>query len=85
MAITGVILVGFAIGHLVGNLQIFEHPDKINGYAQFLHQTGGLIWAVRLVLLAVTVNTGNIRCSQPDIRRFQPGVYSNTKRFCERR
>lgn len=55
MAVTGVILVGFAIGHLVGNLQIFEHPDKINGYAQFLHQTGGLIWVVRLVLLASVV------------------------------
>ncbi|MCC6415296.1 MAG: succinate dehydrogenase cytochrome b subunit [Opitutaceae bacterium] len=55
MALTGVILAGFAIGHLVGNLQIFSHPDKINGYAQFLHQTGGLIWAVRLVLLASVV------------------------------
>lgn len=55
MAVTGVILVGFVIGHLVGNLQIFEHPDKINGYAQFLHQTGGLIWATRLVLLASVV------------------------------
>jgi succinate dehydrogenase / fumarate reductase cytochrome b subunit len=51
MAITGVILTGFVIGHLVGNLQIFEHPDRINGYAAFLHQLGPLLWVVRIVLL----------------------------------
>lgn len=52
MALTGLILVGFAFGHLVGNLQIFSHPDKINGYAEFLHQTGPLLWVARLGLLA---------------------------------
>ncbi|PTY06426.1 succinate dehydrogenase [Opitutaceae bacterium EW11] len=52
MAITGVILVGFVIGHLVGNLQIFSPPDKINGYAEFLHGMGPMLWVVRLVLLA---------------------------------
>ena len=51
MAVTGVILTGFVIGHLVGNLQIFEHPDRINGYAAFLHQMGPLLWVVRSVLL----------------------------------
>jgi succinate dehydrogenase / fumarate reductase cytochrome b subunit len=52
MAVTGVILVGFVVGHLVGNLQIFQEPDHINGYAAFLHQLGPLLWVVRLVLLA---------------------------------
>lgn len=51
MALTGLILVGFVVGHLVGNLQIFAHPDKINGYAQFLHQTGPLLWVARIGLL----------------------------------
>jgi succinate dehydrogenase / fumarate reductase cytochrome b subunit len=55
MAVTGVILIGFVIGHLVGNLQIFEHPDRINGYAEFLHQTGPLLWVARIVLLASVV------------------------------
>lgn len=55
MALTGLILVGFVVGHLVGNLQIFAHPDKINGYAQFLHQTGPLLWVARLGLLAAVV------------------------------
>jgi hypothetical protein len=55
MAITGLILIGFIVGHLVGNFQIFQHPDKINGYAQFLHQTGPLLWIARLGLLASVV------------------------------
>ena len=52
MAVTGVILVGFVVGHLVGNLQIFSDPDHINGYAQFLHQLGPLLWVARLVIIA---------------------------------
>ena len=52
MAATGLILVGFVTGHLVGNLQIFAHPDKINGYAHFLQSLGPALWAVRLGLLA---------------------------------
>ncbi len=52
MALTGLILVGFVIGHLVGNLQIFAHPDKINGYAHFLQSLGPVLWLVRLGLLA---------------------------------
>ena len=38
-------------GHLVGNLQVFEDPDKINGYAHFLQSLGPTLWAVRVVLL----------------------------------
>lgn len=52
MAATGLILVGFVTGHLVGNLQIFAHPDKINGYAHFLQSLGPALWGVRLFLLA---------------------------------
>jgi succinate dehydrogenase / fumarate reductase cytochrome b subunit len=52
MAVTGLILVGFVIGHLVGNLQIFQAPDHINGYGQFLHSLGALLWGARLVIIA---------------------------------
>jgi succinate dehydrogenase / fumarate reductase cytochrome b subunit len=55
MAVTGVILIGFVIGHLVGNLQIFQEPDHINGYAQFLHQLGPLLWIARIVLIVSVV------------------------------
>ncbi len=56
MAITGLIGVGFVIGHMVGNLQMFQGPEKINAYAHFLHVTmGGALWGVRAVLLAAVI------------------------------
>lgn len=55
MAITGLVLVGFVIGHLVGNLQIFSPPEKINGYAAFLHGLGPTLWVVRIFLLICAV------------------------------
>jgi len=57
MAATGLLMVGFVTGHLVGNLQIFLPPDKINGYAHFLQSLGPVLWAIRLFLLAcVTIH-----------------------------
>ena len=55
MAVSGLILIGFVIGHLVGNLQIFQEPDHINGYGAFLHSLGPTLWVVRLVLIAAVV------------------------------
>lgn len=52
MAVTGVILFGFVVGHLAGNLQIYMGPEKINAYGKFLHETTSLLWGTRLVLLA---------------------------------
>jgi succinate dehydrogenase / fumarate reductase cytochrome b subunit len=55
VAITGVILVGFIVGHLLGNLQIFFGPEYINSYAEKLRSLGVLLWVVRLGLLVVVV------------------------------
>ena len=52
VAVTGVILIIFVIGHLLGNLQIFIGPDWINAYSKHLHDLGPLLWAIRLFLLA---------------------------------
>ena len=51
MAITGIILVGFVIVHMLGNLQIFLGEEAFNAYAAALHSKPALIWAVRLTLL----------------------------------
>ncbi|HXQ81615.1 MAG TPA: succinate dehydrogenase cytochrome b subunit [Opitutaceae bacterium] len=51
MAATGVVLIGFVTGHLAGNLQVFEDPDRINGYSHFLQSLGPALWAVRIFLL----------------------------------
>jgi succinate dehydrogenase / fumarate reductase cytochrome b subunit len=52
MAVTGVVLIAFVVGHLAGNLQVFEDPDRINGYSHFLQSLGPALWAVRIFLLA---------------------------------
>lgn len=55
MAVTGVILFLFVIGHLLGNLQIFEGPARINAYGHFLKSLGELLWIVRLGLIAAVL------------------------------
>ena len=55
MAVTGVILFGFLIGHMAGNLQFFLGREVLNAYAEKLHNLGALLWAVRLGLLAALV------------------------------
>src|SRR5256885_9374015 len=55
VAVTGVILILFVIGHLLGNLQIFLGPHWINGYSQHLHDLGPLLWLIRIFLLATVV------------------------------
>src|SRR5437016_8814325 len=55
VAITGVILILFVIGHLLGNLQIFLGPDWINGYSQHLRDLGPLLWLIRLFLFVAVV------------------------------
>ena len=55
MAVTGLIGVGFVIGHMVGNLQMFQGPAKMNAYAHFLKSLGGLLWLARLILLGAVI------------------------------
>jgi succinate dehydrogenase / fumarate reductase cytochrome b subunit len=55
MAVSGCILFLFVVAHLIGNLQIYEGPDKLNRYAVFLRAEPALLWAARLVLLAMVV------------------------------
>jgi succinate dehydrogenase / fumarate reductase cytochrome b subunit len=55
VGLTGVALVGFVTGHLLGNLQIFLGQEAINKYAAFLHGLGEILWAIRFALLAIAV------------------------------
>lgn len=47
MAFTGLVLFAFVTGHLIGNLQIFLPPAKINAYAHMLESLGAGLWLIR--------------------------------------
>jgi succinate dehydrogenase / fumarate reductase cytochrome b subunit len=51
MAVTGVILFGFVVGHMLGNLQIYLGAERLNHYGELLQANRPLLWTVRLVLL----------------------------------
>jgi succinate dehydrogenase / fumarate reductase cytochrome b subunit len=55
MAVTGLILFGFLIAHMLGNLQIFLGPEVMNHYAETLHGNPALLWSVRTILLVSVV------------------------------
>jgi len=59
MAASGILLFGFVIGHMLGNLKIFTGELHFNEYAVFLRTVGapavpegGLLWLARIGLLA---------------------------------
>ncbi len=59
MALTGVVLAGFVLGHMAGNVQIFLPPEYINTYGHKLQSLPGVaLWGIRgflLLCLAVHV------------------------------
>jgi len=55
MAATGLILFGFLIAHMLGNLQIFLGRAVMNHYAETLHGNPGLLWTARTILLVSVV------------------------------
>jgi succinate dehydrogenase / fumarate reductase, cytochrome b subunit len=59
MAVSGVILIGFVVGHMIGNFKVFQGRAAFNHYAEGLRTFGDpffgseqLLWIIRLVLLA---------------------------------
>lgn len=53
MAATGVVLFGFVVVHMIGNLQIYLGPEPLDAYGRFLREFlhGGGIWVARATLL----------------------------------
>jgi len=55
VAVTGLIMVLFIIGHTLGNLLIFAGPEAINSYAVGLADLGPGLWVVRIVLIVALI------------------------------
>jgi len=62
MGVSGLLLLGFVFGHMVGNLKVFQGAESFNNYAEFIREVGypvvphyGFLWIARLGLLALVV------------------------------
>src|SRR5258708_19691861 len=51
VALTGLYLILFVIGHLLGNLEIYLGQDRLNAYAQLLQQLGPFLLAEPIILI----------------------------------
>jgi succinate dehydrogenase / fumarate reductase cytochrome b subunit len=58
MAVSGVILIGFLVAHMIGNLKMYMGADEFNHYAEFLREIGypllphmAGLWIFRILLL----------------------------------
>ena len=55
MAVTGVIMIAFLIGHLAGNLLVFRGAAALDAYSAFLKRELLALWVVRAVLLVAVL------------------------------
>ncbi len=62
MALSGLIMIGYLLAHMYGNLKVFAGQASFDGYAEHLRTLGepilphaGLLWIIRVVLLAAVL------------------------------
>jgi succinate dehydrogenase cytochrome b subunit len=82
MAVTGLILFGFVLGHMIGNLQVYLGPEALNHYGVLLRQLlhGAGLWVVRAVMLtAVSFHIWAATSLTLESRRARPEGYRQRK------
>lgn len=81
MALTGLVLVLFVLGHMLGNLQIFLGPEAINVYAYKLQTLPPpVLWGIRLfLLLCVAVHVWMAVLLTIENRQARPSRYAGQK------
>ena len=80
MAVTGLLLFGFVVAHMVGNLQIFLGPESINRYGSFLQSLGELLWVARIgLLVAVGLHVWAAVSLTSENRAARPVAYGTLK------
>ena len=76
MAVTGLMLLGFVIAHLAGNLQIFLGADWLNDYSEHLEKIPLLLWPARVLLLtALILHMATAICLTIENKKARPIPY----------
>lgn len=80
MAISGLVLLLFVVGHLLGNLQVFMGAEALNRYGHFLQTTPELLWPSRITLLVLVIVhiVAAIKLTQEN-RAARPVAYAHYK------
>ncbi len=81
MALSGLVLFGFVLGHMLGNLQLFLGPEVFNNYAVTLHGTPLLLWGTRGVLaVSIVLHIAMALSLTARSTAARPVAYAKTKR-----
>lgn len=81
VALTGLVMFGFVVGHMIGNLQIFLGPEAINLYGAMLHAWPEALWIVRSVMLtALVLHVVYSLRVRIESKKARPEKYAVTKR-----
>lgn len=81
MALSGVVLFGFIVIHLLGNLQVFVGQEAMNSYAKLLKSMPAVLWTARIALLGVILAhiLSAVQLKRLNMAaRPEPYVYQNT-------
>nr|WP_308354865.1 succinate dehydrogenase [Streptomyces sp. Je 1-79] len=88
MAVSGLIMLGYLVAHVAGNLKVFFGPEEFNDYGHWLRTMGDpllhyswALWLVRIVLLAAVVAhaVSAYQLSRRDIRA-RPTAYVHRRK-----
>ncbi|MEU6315468.1 succinate dehydrogenase [Streptomyces sp. NPDC047014] len=88
MAVSGLVMLGYLVVHMLGNLKIFFGAEEFNGYAHWLRTLGSpflhyewALWIVRVVLVAAVVAhaVSAYQLSRRDIKA-RPVKYAHKRR-----
>jgi succinate dehydrogenase / fumarate reductase, cytochrome b subunit len=88
MAVSGLIMLGYLVAHVMGNLKVFFGPGEFNAYGHWLRTMGEpvlhyewALWIVRVVLLAAVVGhaVSAYQLSRRDIKA-RPTPYAHKRR-----
>lgn len=88
MAVSGLIMLGYLVAHVMGNLKVFFGPEEFNAYGHWLRTMGEpvlhyewALWIVRVVLLAAVVAhaVSAYQLSRRDLKA-RPTPYAHKRR-----
>ncbi|MER5967034.1 succinate dehydrogenase [Streptomyces sp. NPDC002057] len=88
MAVSGLLMLGYLVAHVAGNLKVFFGPEEFNAYGHWLRVMGApvlhyawALWIVRVVLLAAVVAHAvcAYQLSRRDVKA-RPVAYAHRRR-----